>query len=757
VNPRVLGGLGLLLVLGLAAVGLGLFAVGSRTETSPTELFGVGPRHVSNETTYPLTLYGRGFTEGMTLLVEGPTRALLQTTLVDERHLVVRLPTLEVPENVSQRSFTLTLIGDDGKPVGEPTTIDVVNDAAYRLPYDLQIDRAGTRVFVASPSTDEILVADVGGEFSVIPVGDRPQALSRWVDEKGTEWLVVAYAHARRLSLLSMRDPKTRSRTIPIPTGGQGLAVHGRRAYVSNRVLEALLVVDLVDERLVGSHPTGVDPGPVVVHDGVAWVGNLGSTDLSRIDLGSGQTLRLAASSSVAIVGGHTERYQPYVMGSSAPRDLVVSPSRRHLFVADVGPVIGPNPDRMEVSMNGGVGVVDFDGGIYRRHVSIRRGVPQGLALDDARGVLYAADIATGRVVALGVDALVKGDDAARSAQLAEVEIQPPDDTRLIREREEFSVEGRSSIALHSGPRVLRLTADGQRGFLLNRFTGVVSQLDLTRVEEGTIGVQPVLRVPRMHTQARRRFGEVVYTTDLSNHRMSCDACHYEGHSSGVLFTKGEPMHIYRTPTIRSARETPPYFTPAMIPSLLVTAQFVLSRNRFHNPDASGREARALAEYQDTLVQPPNPFRDEHGGWAASLNLPSGAAGSPTRGMALFEGKGACVDCHPPPHFATDQDPATRGRRFDVGTSVSLPLRTEMQDSDPYPLPAPSLVGAWTNYPLLHSGAGGYGVVGNRVLATADFALGRVLELGRASRAHGAMHELSEQEQNDLLAYLMTL
>lgn len=737
-----------------------LWSQGAPSEGSTSaRLTAVSPRHVSNGTSYPLTVYGSNLRPGLRLKLtqdDSENAVELPTVFVDEGHLVARLPEgVEVPRQTSVAEWTAQLVGD-GDQVEGTYPVYVVNDVDYVQPFDLEVDPTEERVFVASPPTDQVYVF-AGEQVQILDVLDQPRALARYVDGEGLPWLVVLHEYAPELLLLRMDEPSVR-RLIRVGAHGQGLAVNGSTAWISNRLSDGILRVDLESEEVSDPIPVGVDPLDVAVGSGRVFVGNAGSTDLSVVDPERRAEIhRIAPDPNSRIIGGHTAKYQAYVMSGSAPRDLAYSPTHERLFVADIGPVIGPNPDRMEVSMNGGIGIIDPATGRHLRHVSILRGVPEGLALDDSRGILYAADIATGRVVALRVTDLLNGDDA-EAVQLASVDIMPPAGTRFIRDETEFSVDGRSSVALHSGPRQIRLRPDGARGWVLNRFTGVVTELDLTQVESGRIQVREVGRVPGMGLQIQRRLGEVTYFTDLGNSRMSCDACHYEGHSSGLLFTKGEPMHIYRTPTIRSVRESPPYFTPAQFPSLYFTAKFVLSRNRFHNPDASRTEVRALGLYQETVVQPPNPHRDAEGRWPDSMTLPDGTVGAPGKGLALFEGKGACVSCHPAPAFTTDQDEATRNALYDVGTEVTLPLRTDMQDAERYDLPAPSLVGLWGNFPLLHGGGAGYAVdEEGRALARDPFAIRRVFELGRASGEHGAMAELTPEEQRDLIAFLMTL
>src|SRR6185369_13234775 len=141
-----------------------------------------------------------------------------------------------------------------------------------------------------------------------------------------------------------------------------------------------------------------VNPRPVTLgrHGTLLLVGNQGSSDQSLVDLDDMREIRAEPGPDTSIVGGRTERYARDVMGGKAARDLVFSDRLGVAFVSSIGPNVGPNRDRMEVSMHGGVGVIDY--ARFVRHVSMVRGVPEGLALDDARGLLYVADVATGRV-----------------------------------------------------------------------------------------------------------------------------------------------------------------------------------------------------------------------------------------------------------------------------------------------------------------------------------------------------------------------
>ena len=66
-------------------------------------------------------------------------------------------------------------------------------------------------------------------------------------------------------------------------------------------------------------------------------------------------------------------------------------------------------------------------------------------------------------------------------------------------------------------------------------------------------------------------------------------------------------------------------------------------------------------------------------------------------------------------------------------------------------------MGIWDAFPLLHSGAGGLEVTASgTVEARHPFALRHVLDR-RDARPHGNVAALTSREEDDLLAYLLTL
>ena len=603
----------------------------------------VSPRLVSDQTSYPLMLYGTAFVPGMKVRIDGAGMTETATAdVIDDEHATVRVRLDGVVHPVAPLTrVRIAVVGDEDRGA----ILRVVNDSRFPVLEDLEVDPDGRRFFVASASTDEVWVLSRDGvPPQRVRVGDGPRALTRYRDERGRWWLVILHQFAAEMWLLPFDDPDAAPIRVPVPPDPQDVTVDSdrHRAYVTSRVTDAVHVIDLQLRRELQVLPVGVNPRPVTLgrHGTLLLVGNQGSSDQSVVDLDAMREIRVQPGPDTPIIGGRTERYSRYVMGGKAARGLVFSDRLGVAFVGSIGPNVGPNRDRMEVSMNGGIGVID-ESGRFLRHVSMVRGVPEGLALDDERGLLYVADVATGRVVVFDAARLAKDDGAAREALLGAAEIVPPAGQALIRPIEDFGHQGRSSVALHSGPKAVRLFDEGRRLAVLNRFTGTVSELDTTDADRGVIRIVATHAGPPMQGQTRRRLGEIAFFTDLGNTRMSCDACHLDGHDGGVLYEKSRPIHIYRVTSLRGVRETAPYFTPRLLPSLREASRIVLARNRFHNPNPTAEEIEALTLYQETITPLPNPWVGPDGGFPPSCGSPTVATARPWPGCASSPGRPA--------------------------------------------------------------------------------------------------------------------
>jgi hypothetical protein len=732
--------------------------------TSPTRaaarLVAVGPRLTSNQTSEPLAVHGEGLEQGMRLALGPPVSRELPLKVVDARHAYARLPAgVVLPPELPLASVEVRLLAAAGSPGPEGVArLDVVNDAAFPDLFALVLAPDGRTAFIASPPTDTVFALEVEtGRVTALATADGPSAIATYKDAGGRAWLAVAHRFSPELHLYALDTLGTAPRVLPAPVGAMGLAVdvRGEVAFIAEQVRDTVRAVSLADGKERWS--AAVDPNPRAL---APWkellaVGSLqtGQVELLRQSDG-GLVETLVPGPGVPIVGGGTERFSKQVMGGKAPRGMVASERLGRLFVSSLGPNVGPNAERMEVSPNGGVGVMDPARGQVVRHRGFGAGVTEGLALDEAAGLLYAADIGLGLVRVLDARRLVEGEAGARKALLQELPIPLPGGTPRARSDEDYGKEGRAGVELHSGPRSLALAPDGRTLYVLNRHTGTVAVVDVADARKGQARVVRQWPVTEMRTQAKRRLGQVLYYADMGRTAMSCDACHLEGHTGGVFFEKTRPMRIYRSTTVRGSRDTPPYFTPASTFSIAETIRTVGDRNRFHNPKLTDTEVEVLTLYTSLVPTLPNPFRDDDGAPLETLTLPDGRTGRPVEGRAIFEGKGGCVECHPAPLYTLDQDPKTRGKYLEVGTPIALPLRMDQQDLVPGAAP-PALIEAWDIWPMLTSAAAGYEVKGDRLVVGTRFPLRAVIE--SSGPKHGNAQALTPEERDDLLAFLLTL
>ncbi len=711
------------------------------------KLISVGPRLLSNQTSQPISVVGEGLEPGMALQLGAPLSLSLPLVVIDRRHAFARLPGGLSIGTFPEVMVEATILRAEGK-----ASLRLINDTLFPDLTALARSADGSLLFAMSGTTDTVFRLEVATkQVSALSVGDGPSALGSWVDGEGIEWLAVVHQFEGTLLLLKMRDPSVR-RTVPAPAFAAGLLIHDAKAYVTEQARDSVMAIDLISGKELWRTPVAPNPRELILAGKSLLVGSLATGAVELLDPSTGaMQSSLEPSAGTAIVGGGTAKYAASVMNGKAPRSLAWSSRLSTAFVASIGPNIGPNADKMEVSMNGGVAAVDLGKG-WRRHLGFGAGVTEALVLDEARGLLYASDVGLGLVRVLDARKLASGD--AGRALIQELALVAPAGFPLIRPLEDFNVKGRAGPSLHSGPRALSLSADGKRLFVLERFTGTIAELDVSRVGKAAWVKQ--FSVVNPLTQPARRLGQILFFADLGRTAMSCDACHLEGHGEGVLFEKTNPLRIYRSTTVRGSRESPPYFTPASTSSMGETAKIVGGRNRFHNPDPIATEIEALTLYASLIPTLPNPFVGADGAPAETLALPDGRTGQPRKGLELFEGKAACASCHPAPQFTMDQDPSTRARFIDVGTPHFMPLREEHQNTRFEGFGTPSLVGSWDVFPMLTTGLAGLAVrADGAVRVDTRFPLRVAIE--KWAPTHGRADLLTGSERDDLLAYVMSL
>ena len=707
----------------------------------------VGPTEVSNQTAYPLALYGQGFRPGDQVVLSGVFARTLPGVFVNAQHLAARLPPQVLNAHAMSVDETVRVIHRDGARMPGAATLTVVNDASYPEPYACALTPDGHALFVASPTTDEVYRYDTAsGARETIHTGDGPRALAVTAD--GSQ-VVIADAFAGALELRAVARPGAPRVLSLNGERPQDLALDGDNAWVTTR-RGGLLEVNLKSGEVVRHALPGRQPRSIALGPHEVWVAQLGTEDVVTWP----GLHRIAPGPGVRIVGGPSVPFSKWVMGGKAPRDLAYDPGTGLLFASTLGPNVGPNPEKTEVAPNSGIEVIDARTSRVLLHLGLGAGVLEGLAVDPARHRLYAADIALGRIVAFDTQKLR---DDPEHAQVAELALAPPAGAPHLRPDADFGVNGRAGLSIHTGPRALCLDAARQRLYSVNRLAGTVSVVDVSRPH--ALALATTFAGPTMWTQRTRWLGEVAYFSDLGRTGYTCDGCHLEGQASGVFYAKAQPRRVWRAPTLRGIRDSAPYFTPAAFHDLESAAQNVLRRLRIDNPAPSADELAWVSAYEALFTVPPNPYVGADGAPRHDVALPDGPHGDAVKGMSLFESKRlGCSSrlCHPRPTFSADQSPLTRNHFANVGTPITLPIGLPWQDTYFTGWPPPPLAGIWDVYPLLQSGAAGLGVKDGAVVPTTPFALRAVLQ-AKGEGAHGRMDALTPQQANDLLAYLLSI
>lgn len=259
---------------------------------------------------------------------------------------------------------------------------------------------------------------------------------------------------------------------------------------------------------------------------------------------------------------------------------------------------------------------------------------------------------------------------------------------------------------------------DGSQALVANMFDDSISVVDLKEGDEAariSLGPQPELTI------AQR--GELLfYDGRLAHDRwMTCHSCHTDGHTNGLLndnFSDESFGAAKRVLTLLGVAQTGPFawngenkeLAEQIHKSVRSTMRGRSDYETVEGP--SEKQSAQLIAYLETL-QPPPPLdavRGEQDDEAVA------------RGAALFKTSG-CVRCHRAPLYTTP-------RTYDVGLEDKLGNRK---------FNPPSLRGVSQRGPYFHD---------NRAATLADV-------IGK--HRHQLRRELSESEQQDLLAFLRSL
>ena len=286
-------------------------------------------------------------------------------------------------------------------------------------------------------------------------------------------------------------------------------------------------------------------------------------------------------------------------------------------------------------------------------------------------------------------------------------------------------------IEVGDGPRGLVLTPDDRTAYVANSLSDDVSVVDLGTFEE--VKRIPVTTSPLSPALQR---GKLLFissrSTQVSRDQwMSCESCHADGEQDGRtwLFPDG-PRN---TTNLRGLAHTHPLHWSAdrdevqdfefTIRELQAGTGLLEDPHPELGSPNTGRSADldALAAFVESLQPKPSPFRLTDGTLTPEAE----------RGQAIFHRADVgCADCHVPPLF-TDLQVHDIGTGHGPGELLGPGFDT------------PSLRGVWHTASYLHDG---------RAPTLRD-----VLVTHNPTDRHGQTAQLSEQELQDLVAFLRSL
>jgi YVTN family beta-propeller protein len=551
-----------------------------------------------------------------------------------------------------------------------------------------------------------------------------------------------------------------------IAVGGHptGVTFHpsGRWAYITNRLDDTLSVIDTDTREVSATASVGDEPHGVRTdaEGKLLFVANSSTDDISVLDAQSLQEVKR-------------------LEGSRNPWSLALSPDGKHLLVTHTLPrfVAFRTPSVAEVTM------IDARSAMVERRIAVPGAnllmgvcwhpsgefalctlnrtnnlVPmtrlmQGWTITNGLAVLWR----DGRVdqvlldepnlcfpdptdVAITPDgrwALVTSSGTDRVAvvdltQLIGMLTQASEHERThvfpnnLGKSTEFVVK---HIATQHSPRGIVVMPDGKAALVANCLDDSLTLIDLASLD----AVKRIdLGGPKEITKTR--FGEQLFhNAFISFHRQfSCHTCHPDGHVDGLTYdiqSEGIGINPVDNRTLRGILDTAPFKWAGTNPSLSRQCGARLAVFFSKIQPFTPEQLAAVDNYICTIPRPPNRYR------------PLGAelTNAQRRGKAIFERtrtndgreipvEKRCVTCHFPPLY-TDRNRHNVGTKManDTESSFDVPHLNNIYDSSPYLHNgiAETLEEIWTRY--------------------------------NPEDRHGVTNDMTKDQLNDLIEYLMTL
>ena len=599
----------------------------------------------------------------------------------------------------------------------------------YRSPQAIAVAGDGNTLYVADKTANCITVLDVkaGKAVAEIPVAGGPNDLTLAPDGK------TLYVALRESDTVAVVDTASRNVTARIKVGPWPVAVavspNTGRLYTANQGDHSVSAVDLGEAKEIKRVKVVRQPaGLAVTADGSRVV----ATNL--LPLGAGTNPKLGAEVSIIDTAGlDSPTNVKLPPGSTAVSGVCTSPDGKWAYVVFAFGRFNLPITQLE------------RGWVHTYALSIidlrAAKVFATLLLDDLSGgaadpwdvvcskdgkTLWISHAGTHEVSIIDAghlhellqgkvpEELAKLKDGARENIWVRISRDPAEIARLWNDLTALYIAGaiRRCASGGDGPRGLALSPDGSRLFAANYFSGTVGVLDaaagklLTTISTGR---QP-------EADAARR-GEIYFHDARRCFQQwhSCASCHPQGRVDGL------PWDFMRD-GIGNGKDV----------ISLVYMQHTSPHNR-RASRATARECMKTGISGSHMIVPEPADVDDLLAYASSLKpepnpMVADSAEAVRRGKVLFEDKAGCAVCHPAPYY-TDQ------KTHNVGA---------LSPSEPDgKYDTPTLVECYRTGPYLHDGRAS--------------SLKETLTTHDPEGQHGNTRQLSPQEVDDLVTYLLSL
>ncbi len=603
--------------------------------------------------------------------------------------------------------WTLVRGGDGAGPSPSPTPATPARDDLHRSPIALALSADGSRLLSANQTAGTVSLVDTKSARVLHErrTGEKPAGVALSRDGRRG---VVTHWYGYDLAVLDLKDDKvalsSRIEVGPEPRG-VALSADGATAFVAVGVSNEVVRVDVDGKKITGRLKVGREPrGIALSPDGSRLlVSNARSQDVSIIDVPAWKVAR-----NIPIDGDNLRQVTISAdgkMGYLANMKNRRFPTTRNNI--DLGWVLGQRLTRVDLeSTEPSFATLSLD--------------TQGKAASDAHGVAVSGDQKLIVVSCGGTHELMIFRTDRKRLPWRD------DNSRDLIAPELLKSDGRyRRVALGGRPTELAFAPDRKTVYVANYLADAIQVVDADAAR--LVGTIP-LGGPKTPSMVRR--GEILFHDATRSHNQwySCNTCHSDGHTNGLDFDTlndgrldNSTFHLRsrkKVPTLRRVTRTRPWtwhgwqteLEDAMIESFTKSMQ---------GPKPREEDVTALVAYLDTLDYPRNPFLE-----------PDGSLGTAARrGREIFRSaKAACNTCHGSPEL-------TDGKIHVAGL--------EERDDAYRGYNPPSLRGTYDKDPYLHDGR-------SKTLVNA-------LKGPHSPESVTGLGELTQQELDDLIAYLTTL